>query len=1127
MKQTKKIFTRMCLNNWGGISHKILVFHEYVNLFSGKSGSGKSTVMDAIQVILYGSFSPNFLNKAADDAKNRRSVLSYLRGEQKDGTANREGQDFCSTIVLEIKDTGTNEFTCIGVAFEVHKNDTELKKYIFFSHAGKMPEDGYYTSEGYPYFNKDIRALVESRALSQEENQGENALLQSRRKEVNRVYPSREAYLSNLYDIILGYIDGNRFVTMEKSAIALRMTNGTGQFIRDYMFPRSTENAIEKISEQLGAYQSIKEQIDDVKRQIDMLTQIEDSWQNLTAVRTDMEHDRQLLCSVEIKSLEQLIENLKNDKALAEEQREAIEQESAQLQEARRKLNDAFVQAQVELQGSDLGEKEKWLDSLKEKRERQADDNAQWKKIVQGLCAWEEDEIVTDYIGNPTLNAIHALIEGDFTSEECAHLHQRLESEKENIEEICDDTIEEKKKVAKELSEKEKLVEDMNNNRKPYPEQLRQARTALERKLSDVYGRTIKVSVFADLFDVQDEEWKNAIEGRLGWIKLSLITEPRYAHDAAVYFRAMRQYEEINLINSAAIGQSNPKIVENSLYEAVHAQESYVDLCLRRYLGRIVKCHSIEELEKVPDGVTPDCCSYSNYMFRHLRKKDYTTYACIGSKVSKAKLKEYEEAIEKLRKTYEQLQHTEKHLKAALKFESLDEGYEHLARLAKAEKELTETTSEIKHMEQVIQEMKEGAFKVLGKRVETLRKELKEMDAQSQKLNAKHEEQVAWIFGRENEIKYKSADLEDRKLGYVFNEAIEEEARRCLDAQTITQIKTQIHRKLDEQGEKELELVEALEICRHKYIRAYPACGCSGGEQTNDRYHALLVQYQNDYEPKYQADFEKQCAVIYKSLRENVIATIHGDIKAANRHKNDINRLLRETNFSDSTYQIKIEPAKNENGQFYEMLMAKELDSKNVDVSKCEGQMDLGEDEFYKKYEQKIQLLIDKFMPPKHGEEQKFEQKRREMEQYADYRNYLSFGMFEQVTDEQGNVVRENFVDEMAGRDSGGEGQNPKYVALLAGFAMLYMQQNVRDSKIKLVLLDEAFSKMDQERSEVCLNYARKMDLQLIVCVPDERLQSLIRNVDCVYGFRRYNNQTSMMHIDKGNYMELIEGIPR
>ena len=175
-------------------------------------------------------------------------------------------------------------------------------------------------------------------------------------------------------------------------------------------------------------------------------------------------------------------------------------------------------------------------------------------------------------------------------------------------------------------------------------------------------------------------------------------------------------------------------------------------------------------------------------------------------------------------------------------------------------------------------------------------------------------------------------------------------------------------------------------------------------------------------------------------------------------------------------------------------------------------------------FQQKIKLLTDKFMPPKDEDEHLQAQKRKEMEQYADYRNYLSFSMFEQVTDEHGNVIRENFVDDMAGRDSGGEGQNPKYVALLAGFAMLYMQQSKRDSKIKLVLLDEAFSKMDQERSAVCLKYARKMDLQLIVCVPDERLQSLIRNVDCVYGFRRFKNRISMMHIDKGQYLEMMEG---
>ena len=129
MKQAKKIFTRILMNNWGGIDHQVLCLNEYVNLFSGKSGSGKSSVMDAMQVVLYGSVGNDFLNRAADDSANKRSVLSYLRGEQKDGTANRENQDFYAHIVLEIQDTGRKSYTCIGAVFEVGKNDMDLKRF--------------------------------------------------------------------------------------------------------------------------------------------------------------------------------------------------------------------------------------------------------------------------------------------------------------------------------------------------------------------------------------------------------------------------------------------------------------------------------------------------------------------------------------------------------------------------------------------------------------------------------------------------------------------------------------------------------------------------------------------------------------------------------------------------------------------------------------------------------------------------------------------------------------------------------------------------------------------------------------------------------------------------------------
>lgn len=1115
MKQQKKIVTRICLNNWGGIDHKVLRLNEYVNLFSGKSGSGKSTVMDAIQVILYGSFSPSFLNKAADDAKNKRSVLSYLKGEQKDGSANREGMDFCSVIALEIEDTADRMSACIGIAFEVRGSDSELKKYMYFSHTGPFPEAGYLTEDSYPYSNRDIRSLVEARS-KEKEPRG--------RADMNRIYPSKEAYLNAVYDRILGCIDESRFITMQKSAIALKMTNGTGQFIRDYMFPRSTGSTIEKISEQLGAYRDIREKIEALKRKIDLLSGVRAAGEELTKIRADIIRANAVIRCIEIEELKTRIGGTADDISRIKAALEHLEKTEESLLESRESVEHDLIRVTADLKASDLGSKEERLAELQKMAAMLQRDRAQWQSILTGLKNWEKDTVVTDYISNTLLNMLAEFGNGNVTAKQCEELRNRIEDEKQNIESELEDLNDQKRETGNRLREKQKLVEDMKNDRKSYPDDLRQARSSLEQKLSDRYGRTVRVRIFADLFDVREEEWKNAVEGRLGKIKLSLITEPKYAHDAAVLFREMKQLEKVDLINADAVVRSAPSVLSGSLYESVQTDEPYVDACLKRYLGHIVKCRTVEELEQVRDGVTPDCYSYSGFMFRHLKKKDYTVHACIGRKVSKAKLKEYEEDVIRLQKGYDETVRMTERFKASRGFECLkgDSGY--IVKLSQAGGELKAAMTEIESLKETIGRLKTGQYRGLEEQKQRLLQEKEKLQLEIKAAIAAVSEQKQQLGKRENEAVVQQDKLGELLVGYVPNPEIEADVRELLAKQSGQSVKNRKSAEITALQEREQQEAENLMAARNAYIAAYPTSGFSGAEKTNERYEKLLDDYRNDYEPKYQAEFDKQCDFIYKSLRENVIATIHGDIRAAKRHASDINRLLRETNFSDSTYQIKVEAAKDENGQFYEMLMAEELDSKNPDNGGYDGQLSFGEDTFYQKYERKINLLIEKFMPPEAGKEGRPEQKKKEMERYADYRNYLSFSMYERVAGEDGKIVRENFVDEMAGRDSGGEGQNPKYVALLAGFAMLYMNQERRASKIKLVLLDEAFSKMDQERSAVCLKYARKMDLQLIVCVPDERLQSLIRNVDCVYGFRRHQNQISMMHIDKGEYLKLMEG---
>nr|MDE7479540.1 AAA family ATPase [Lachnospiraceae bacterium] len=757
MKKAKKIFTRMCLNNWGGITHQILQFHEYVNLFSGMSGSGKSTVMDAIQVILYGSTSSSFLNKAADDAKNKRSVLSYLRGEQKDGTANRAGRDFCSNIVLEIEDTGSHAASCVGLAFEVRKNDTEIRKMIYFSHSGRMPDRGYLTDEGYPYTNQEIRKLVEERAASDESRT---------RVDINRIYPSKEAYTNALYDNLLGYIDGQRFTVMEKSAIALKMTDGTGQFIKDYMFPKNDGDIIGKISEQLGSYRDIQEKIKDMRHRIELLTEVQEAGKRKLDISTDIIRSRAMIRCVDIMELQDKITADEDGIQKAAEELDRLEDTRKKLDMGMEDIDAELIQVSADLKASDLGAKENQLEELVKLQKMYAADSEQWRKVTSGLRKWEEDEVVTDYVSNPMLNRIADFCKGKIDEDLCAALQKNIQSTKADIDELLEEYNGQRRELEKELKELEHLVDDMQNDRKPYPAAVKEARAALERRLTDSYGRTIKVSIFGDLFNVEDAMWKNAIEGRMGRLKRSLVTEPKYAKDAAKIFREMKKYEEVELINTDAIMKLNASVDDNSLYEAVATDIPYIDACLKRYLGHTQKCHTIEELEHVRDGVTPDCYSCSNFIFRHLRRSDYEKYACIGTKVSKTKLAEYQESLQKQQTEHGELKSLIDRLKAASGFERLDNDAAYFIRLSRAGKELDKVTGNIVTLRQDIERLKEGEYKELQERKNRLeeRKEEKKIQLrQNQNLTNEHTRMKSQ---REGELNRLRADLEEKSIGY-------------------------------------------------------------------------------------------------------------------------------------------------------------------------------------------------------------------------------------------------------------------------------------------------------------------------------------------------------------------------
>ena len=113
MNQAYKVFTRICLNNWHYIDRKVLGLNESINFFTGHSGSGKSTVIDAMQIVLYANTDGRgFFNKAAADDSDR-SLIEYLRGMINIGENNqaeyKRNKNFSTTIVLEMEQTITKE----------------------------------------------------------------------------------------------------------------------------------------------------------------------------------------------------------------------------------------------------------------------------------------------------------------------------------------------------------------------------------------------------------------------------------------------------------------------------------------------------------------------------------------------------------------------------------------------------------------------------------------------------------------------------------------------------------------------------------------------------------------------------------------------------------------------------------------------------------------------------------------------------------------------------------------------------------------------------------------------------------------------------------------------------------
>ena len=167
---------------------------------------------------------------------------------------------------------------------------------------------------------------------------------------------------------------------------------------------------------------------------------------------------------------------------------------------------------------------------------------------------------------------------------------------------------------------------------------------------------------------------------------------------------------------------------------------------------------------------------------------------------------------------------------------------------------------------------------------------------------------------------------------------------------------------------------------------------------------------------------------------------------------------------------------------------------------------------------------VDDKIPPEGATGEELENAKRDMQKYSDYRTYLSFDM-EQIVD--GDEKLTIGLSKMIKKNSGGEGQNPLYVALLASFAQAYgihLSPKVRrNPSIRLVVLDEAFSKMDAEKVASCIDLIRNLGFQAIISATNDKIQNYLENVDKTFVYANTNKKNiSIQEFEKCEFDNLL-----